>query len=560
MPFVGRLSLGALGLALVVAVSAAWATSAVYLLARAGVDPRVQVSLIDGAHVYVGLIGGVFVLAKVVRVGLRHDVPGVPALETWHRWLSWSLLVIYAAIFTTGVLLLLPIRGRLYADLLNLHVMTSVWGVPPTTWHVWHYRKRVRPYLTRLLPRAGTLRLWASILLALAPTLVLLAYPRAVSELAKVGGGAVWTVDSLQGKHLAAISPGPFSGALIAGGDGLYVRSPNGAWTQVPMPPKAVVTSLAPAGPDLYIGTNLGVLRMAGRAAPASTGLLGVAVNALAWNGRTGEIWAASTGGAMRSADRGKTWHREAAGMGQPNGPAAIAVSGSDVYTSDSSAVYRWQAGRWQRVASASGVTALVGKPDGGVYLITSMDGVLVLDSGGLHTSGSLAFAHQPGSAMRDRPQARSVATTDGKLYAGGTADGVSASADGGLTWTQLGGGLGSRDVYAVTSTGSELWAATSDGVYRFRLSDSRPPEASWWLLLISSALSLAAAAVFLGALDWSRRLRSMRPTGAAIPRPVVVAGARCWVDRRGMIYAAELLDGQMLWRAAVTIRESDAA
>ncbi len=63
-----------------------------------------------------GVVGGVFVLAKVSRVGLRHRVEGVPGVVPWQRWLSWSMLVLYAAVFGTGVLALLPLRGLLYND------------------------------------------------------------------------------------------------------------------------------------------------------------------------------------------------------------------------------------------------------------------------------------------------------------------------------------------------------------------------------------------------------------------------------------------------------------
>ena len=95
--------------------------------------------------VTVGLVGAVFLLGKVLRVGLRSRVRGIPSLVRWHRWVSWSLLALYGAIFVSGVLVLLPIHGRLYGNLLELHLMTSVWAVPPTTWHVWHYRRLAAP-------------------------------------------------------------------------------------------------------------------------------------------------------------------------------------------------------------------------------------------------------------------------------------------------------------------------------------------------------------------------------------------------------------------------------
>lgn len=106
-----RLSIGALGLTLVLMVSAAWATGVVYLQARLGLGWPLRPALVDGAHAYVGVVGGVFVAAKVARVGLRHRVRGVPSVVPWQRWVSWSLLVLYGAVFVSGVLLFLPIRG-----------------------------------------------------------------------------------------------------------------------------------------------------------------------------------------------------------------------------------------------------------------------------------------------------------------------------------------------------------------------------------------------------------------------------------------------------------------
>src|SRR5690242_18722834 len=68
LAFAAMLSVGALGLSLAVMVSVVWGTALFYLAARLGVDPRIRLSFIDAAHVYVGLVGGIFVLAKVSRV------------------------------------------------------------------------------------------------------------------------------------------------------------------------------------------------------------------------------------------------------------------------------------------------------------------------------------------------------------------------------------------------------------------------------------------------------------------------------------------------------------
>src|SRR5437879_456011 len=106
-----RVSVGALGLSLVLCVSVAWGTGVFYLVARLGLPSPVGLALIDGLHVYVGLVGAVFLVVKVLRVGLRYRVLGVPDVVPWQRWMSWSLFVLYAVIFVSGVLILLPIPG-----------------------------------------------------------------------------------------------------------------------------------------------------------------------------------------------------------------------------------------------------------------------------------------------------------------------------------------------------------------------------------------------------------------------------------------------------------------
>src|SRR5438270_539878 len=62
-----RLSVGALGLGLVLLVSAAWGTGIFYLVARIGLPSPVRLAWIDAIHVYVGLMGAVFILGKVIR-------------------------------------------------------------------------------------------------------------------------------------------------------------------------------------------------------------------------------------------------------------------------------------------------------------------------------------------------------------------------------------------------------------------------------------------------------------------------------------------------------------
>jgi hypothetical protein len=208
-PIPGRLSLGALGLALVLVVGGAWVTGSFYLVARLGAGSPIALARLDGLHVYVGLVGGAFVVAKVLRVGLRRRVPGVPALLLWQRWLSWSMLALYAAVLASGILLLLPIHGELHGTLTEAHLLTSIWAAVPTTWHVWHYRARALPYVTRLGAGSVRLRFWIGLGLLVPAALAFVIQPRAASQLPQVMGGSSWSRTGLPGTYLRTITTGP---------------------------------------------------------------------------------------------------------------------------------------------------------------------------------------------------------------------------------------------------------------------------------------------------------------------------------------------------------------
>src|SRR5207244_3035530 len=69
----------------------------------------------------------------------------------------------------------------------------------------------------------------------------------------------------------------------------------------------------------------------------------------------------------------------------------------------------------------------------------------------------------------------QSVLPFAGRLYAAGTTDGISASDDGGQTWTQLGAGVAGVGPGQVVAFHGALWAATSNGVYRYLLTSAAP-------------------------------------------------------------------------------------
>jgi hypothetical protein len=537
----GRLSVGALGLSLALIVSIAWGTALFYLAARLGVDTRVRLSWVDAAHVYVGLVGGVFVLAKISRVRFRYKVAGVPEVIPWQRWISWSLLVLYSAVFVSGVLALLPIHGRLYEDLLNFHLLSSVWAVPPTTWHVWHYRNRAAPYLIRILPHGRTLRYWAGIALAIAPALVVVGNARALSQLPQVMGGANWSQSSLNGSYLDRIITEP-DGSLVASGDALYVSRDGKVWTQidipgVPLPPSANPTPAvhqhgAPTGKNLglalavdsgsiYVGTNNGLYRTDSQTGPlVPVGFQGNTINCIAVNQldpRT--IWVGTSSGLMRSSDGGGKWSAASEGLSKPNGVLAIGFDHGRIYASDSTGVFEQSSSQqgWHRISTLPDVVDLTPSLGGKqLYATSATQGVQILENGTWRSTDSLASPHQAHLGNEKHPEVLSLAPIDGRLYAVGTAFGVSASADAGQTWSQLGGGLGNVTPAQLVDYQNSLVAATSDGVYRFPLVGGTPASVTWWLVVVAAVVVLASAGVVLAGFDrlpWSRSPRSRRST-----------------------------------------------
>ncbi len=522
-------------------VSIAWGTALFYLAARLGVDTRVRLSWIDAAHAYVGLVGGVFIVAKVSRVRFRYRVAGVVEVIPWQRWISWSLLVLYSAIFVSGVLALLPIHGRLYEDLLNFHLLSSVWAVAPTTWHVWHYRRRAAPYLTRILPRGRTLRFWAGVAVALMPALVVVANARALSQLPQIMGGAAWSLSSLNGSYLDRIVAGP-DGSLIAAGDALYVSRDGTVWTQidipgVPLPPSANPTpavhqhgaptgknlglALAISGSSIYVGTDNGLYRTDSQTGPlVQVGFEGKTVTAIAVDpSDQRSLWAGSSSGLMHSSDGGNTWSAADGGLSKPNAVSAIGFAGGHLYASDSTGVFEQDTTQqgWHRVSSLPDVVDLTPGPDGRrLYATSTTQGVQILENGSWRLTDSLASPHQAHLGGEKHPEVLSLAPIDGRLYAVGTSFGVSASPDGGQTWSQLGGGLENVTPAQLVDYQGSLTAATSSGVYRFRLESGTPASLTWWLVVVAAVVLFGSAGVVLAGFDrlpWVRLSKRSKST-----------------------------------------------
>ncbi|MDQ1655854.1 MAG: hypothetical protein QOD41_937 [Cryptosporangiaceae bacterium] len=531
----GRLSAAALGIGLVVAVCVAWGSGLVFLAARLGLGAPVRLALADGVHVYSGIAGALLLAAKVARFRLRRP-PG--DVIPWQRWISWSLAVLYGVVLATGVAALLPVHGRLASGLVQVHLLSSVWAIPPTTWHLWHHRRRA---LARLAPPRRALRLWAGIAVALAPVLLVAGAPAAVSQLSEIRAGSSWS--HAAGPLPERLATTPDGHLLAAGADALYLTADGSSWRRMAIPPAPndAAPGFAPAtghdhgggGPrrvqalattphGVFAGTSDGLYygRTAGTALarlpfpghaldglPLGFGYPGTDVRGLAVRAAK-ELWAASSAGPVHSADGGTTWTRLADGMTHPSSAAAITYLGSQVVASDDSAVYQWdpQNRRWRTLTAQPGVVDLT--VAGGVLFASSSGGELRSFSGGhWDTLTAPGPAHHTGAALAAHTEHGSggIAAVGGRLYAPAAGGGVSASADGGRTWTQL--GSGSRHSAQVVALGGRLWSATPDGVYSFALAPDIPrPSARWWLTVAALALLAGSLGAALSALDRPRR------------------------------------------------------
>ena len=144
----------------------------------------------------------------------------------------------------------------------------------------------------------------------------------------------------------------------------------------------------------------------------------------------------------MTVARRGRL---RASGLSKPDTVSALAFSGGRVYAADSTGVFELE-----RCAELAADLKLLwgGRPDSKSAMESSCSpppprraSSSWRTAPGMPTD-SLASPHQHHAGNETHPEVLSLAPVDGRLYAVGTAFGVSASADAGQTWSQLAGGL----------------------------------------------------------------------------------------------------------------------
>jgi hypothetical protein len=491
--------LGALGVGLVLLVSLAWASGLLYVVARLGLPSPVSLALVDGVHLYVGMASIAFFAAKLSRVGLHERVSGVPELVAWQRWISWSMAGLYTAVYATGLLLLAPWPAGVGKALVNAHLLTAVWAALPSAWHVWHYRPRALPYLTRL-DRRTLYRFWLAMGLVLLPLLAVVALPRSLSPASKIGLGSWWKSAGLQGVFLDRLATTSDGQTLIAGGAGLYVKPVGaGQWRRVSFPTELILgLTVAPGG--VYVGTTYGL-----HASPMANGpyhrlpfpareVHGIAVDPA----NTQVIWASSRSGFWRSTDGGQHWAIESTGIRSPENAWAIVYFRGSLYASDAVGVYRWDGSRWQTSSDQGLVASLDPSADGRYLFASSMGrGVNLFDGHvWVRVSDGLSTHFGGGGAIHVDSV---TAAQQGPALAATMRNGVAISQDAGHDWSELRAGLPMGAVWRVIRVDQRLIAATDHGIYEYRLPPVIPAGVTWWVAVLAAALGTGVLAVARG-------------------------------------------------------------
>jgi hypothetical protein len=267
------------------------------------------------------------------------------------------------------------------------------------------------------------------------------------------------------------------------------------------------VRALAASPLGTYVGTARGLLFGRALEGPfVDAGLAGQEVRALAVDAADPRsLWAASSAGPMHSSDGGHSWVRLASGLDRPEQVSAIGYLGATVFASVPSGVFEWTPGpgSWARRWSQPSVVDLAADREAGALYAASATGrVGVLARGAWRALAAPADIQPPHGAAH--AGLAGVLPLEGRLYTWSAGGRVSVSPDGGLTWTQLGALLGARPPAQVVGFQGDLWAATADGVYRYRLLRFPPASGAWWLQLLVAAAVAGPLGLALAGLERS--------------------------------------------------------
>ncbi len=525
----GRLAVEGLGSMATALVGLTWASGLLYVGVRLGAPAPLPLPTVDGLHAAAGVVAAVLVLGKVLcwRWGVRRRPARVT--EPWPRLVSLALSVLLGAALASGALAAAPLEGSLQVDTVNLHLLASVWLLPPTGWHLWHHRRRIGRFLRRGLG-SGRIGLGLGLGLALAtcPGLAVALQPRVASEPSRAMAGASWSRAGPR-RPLARLAVGAHGRRLVAAGQQVLMSADGERWQTIQFAADAVTaTEFLPGGHGsahgisipiqslvvgpaaIEVGTAEGLYAARAPSGPLiPTDLPGQDVTALAVDPTHPERWwTASTAGVLYSPDGGRSWTERAAGLAAPEQVSALVWAGGSLFASDGTAVYEWEdgPGRWRRCPGPTSILALAGGP-GGPYALAGAGEVWGGAGQAWRELGRIGGAHPHGGHLG----AASLVADAGRLYAAVGAD-VWASPDGGRTWVPMGRAGAQVEQLAVFH--DQLWAATTSGLYRYPLVAGTPADPWWWGELMGEAAAGGVAAT-VGMLGLLRP----RPAGGGADR-----------------------------------------
>src|SRR6267143_560113 len=249
-----RLSVAAMGSPFIGLLSLAWTSALLYLVVRTRLPVAINLAVVDTIHIYVGVASMAFFAALLATGELsRVEAPGKPP------YIGGSLLLLYLALYATGLILLLPLSARISQAVVTVHSLAAVWSVPPTAVYCWRARSNLGRFLGGSLPWVRS-RYWLGFAIVLLPAALLATMPRALSPLAQTGTGGVWTPSSLSGIFLDRMTISPKGGWLLAGGDGLYIGHAGERWRRLDFPAELILGLTASSEPtEVYVGTQAGM-------------------------------------------------------------------------------------------------------------------------------------------------------------------------------------------------------------------------------------------------------------------------------------------------------------
>lgn len=255
--------------------------------------------------------------------------------------------------------------------------------------------------------------------------------------------------------------------------NGAYLSTDNGAnWTAVePMKYSHSYFFLRPRkGPRLFAMVDNFFLTSAddGRTWAKSDSGLPMTVDAVAFSAFLGSKIFASTGmsGIYSSADDGKTWHAANSGLPRDPGMIELEAIGKALFASTATAgLFRSDdSGRtWQAVA-----LGIDDHQSGAVPKASSGQDVFALGYDEIFRSSDMGATWSPFSAglMGNRPL-KDIAAAGSVLYAVENDEGVYRSVDRGETWTPFNTGLVKDRVACLSVSGTTVYAAGFEAVYR---------------------------------------------------------------------------------------------